>query len=141
MNKTQFSIVLANRSGELASVAEVLAEAQVNVEALSISDGVHIGVLKIVVSDPAAARAAFRQANIGFHEQDVLAVPVPNRPGAIAQLCAKLAAAGHSIDYVYGSACDCTGEKTASCQPVLILAVSDRTAVDALKLAALWPGP
>jgi hypothetical protein len=139
--KIQFSIVLVNRNGELAALADLLAKAGVNVEALAISDGVHVGVVKLVVSDPAAARNAFQSANLSFHEQEILALSLPNRPGALAQLCATLAEAGHSIDYVYGSACSCAAPHDADCRPMLMVAVGDRRAVETLEKTALWPGP
>lgn len=139
--KTQFSIVLANRTGELAKLADVMAKANVNIEALAISDGIHAGVVKLVVADPAAARSAFTEAKLSFCEQEVCALPLPNKPGALARLCAKLAEEGHSIDYVYGSTCSCEGVTSGTCKPMLMLSAASLKDVAALELAALWPGP
>lgn len=140
-NRTQFSIVLANRRGELAKLAQVMAEAQVNIEALSIAEGSIDGNLKLVATDPDAARRALARASLPFSEQAIYAVPAPNQPGALARLCAMLAEQGYSINSVYGSTCSCPPEAGCSCKPMLMLSVSDLRTADALKLAALWPGP
>lgn len=141
MEKTQFSLVLANKRGALAEFAQLLAEAKVNVEALSLSDGVHTGVLKIVVDDPDAARAAFQAGKYQFYEQPILAVALPNHPGALADLSAKLAEDGYSINYVYGSTCRCPGAHEPECQSELMVSVADLKAVETLERAGLWPGP
>ena len=141
VNKTQFSIVLANRRGELAKLADVMAKANVNIEALAISDGIHAGVVKLVVANPDVARSAFTEAKLSFCEQQVCALPLPNQPGALARLCAKLAEEGHSIDYVYGSTCTCEGVTNGACTPMLMLSAGSLKDATALELAALWPGP
>jgi hypothetical protein len=119
----------------------VLASAKVNLEALSLSDGVHTGVLKIVVDDPAAARTALEQGGLQFYEQPILAVALPNQPGALAELCRELAEDGFSIDYVYGSTCRCPGDHDRDCQSELMVSVADLKAVETLERAGLWPGP
>jgi hypothetical protein len=139
--KTQFSVVLANKRGELARFGELLGRAGVNIEALSISEGLETGVLKLVVDGPDAARAALRDEGLPFTERQIVAVSLPNQPGALAELCHKLAAEGHSIDAVYGSTCADGAAGPGTCRPQLMLSVEDLDAVDALRSAAIWPGP
>jgi hypothetical protein len=141
MPKTQFSLFLANKRGELASFAALLARANVNLQAISVSDGTHSGVLKVVVDDPAAARAVFENAGLRFHETQVVEVALSDKPGALAELCAKLTEEGYSIDYVYGSACRCAEGPGKECKAQLIISVSDLKAVEALERIAFWPGP
>jgi hypothetical protein len=140
MKKTQFSLVLANKAGELARLADVVSGAEVNIEAMSISDGIHTGVVKMVVDRPDTARAALQKASLQFTEQEVLAVPLANTPGALAELCGKLAKDGLSIDYVYGSTC---ADGNCDCQCTLMISVADiSTAEDTVGLIlAGWPRP
>lgn len=140
MKKTQFSIILANQTGALAHLAEVLAEAEVNMEAISLTDGVHTGVVKLVVDNPEPAREAFKRAELRCHEQQVLAVSLPNKPGALADLCKKLAEDGYSIDYIYGSACRCDGSD-CTCKAELMVSVADLEAARVLEGAGFWPRP
>jgi hypothetical protein len=143
MKKIQFSLVLANKAGELARLADVVSGAEVNIEAMSISDGIHTGVVKMVVDRPDAARAALQKASLQFSEQEVLAVPLSNTPGALAELCGKLAKDGLSIDYVYGSTCRCADDDKCDCQCTLMVSVADiSTAEDTVGLIlAGWPRP
>jgi hypothetical protein len=141
MKKTQFSFFLPNKAGELARLAEILAQAGVNIEGLAISDGIHAGVVKIVVDDPDKARTVLQGAEMPFSEQQVLAVTLPNNPGALAELCAKLAKDGLSIDYVYGSTCG--HDEACSCECRLLVSVADlHTAEAAIGLVMSgWPRP
>jgi len=141
MKKTQFSLVLANKAGELAKLATVLAGAEVNIQALAISDGGPTGVVKVVVDQPDRARAALRETSLQFSEQEVLAVPLPNTPGALADICSKLARDGLSVDYVYGSTC--THEESCDCRCALMVAVADLSTAEGTIGMAIggWPRP
>jgi hypothetical protein len=125
--KTQVSILLDNKPGELGKVARLMARAKVNIEAMAINDGIHHGVLKMVVDKAEAARKALKKAGIQHSVQTVLSVPLRNEPGALAKLCAKLAGKGVNIDYVYGSGCLCSGECCCDC--TIILSSPDAKAV------------
>jgi len=138
MQKTQFSVVLVNKAGELAKVAQVLGRARVNIEALALTDGIHTGIVKLVVDDAKRARAALKRARLPFSEQRVLAVSLEDEPGALAKLCARLAKRGLSIDYVYGSSgpgcdcdeCECEGDCGCT-HGVLMLSVAEIKAAQA----------
>jgi hypothetical protein len=127
--KIQISVLLDNNPGELAKLAKVMKVAKVNIEALAINDGIHHGVAKLVVDNPDAAGKALKKARIPFSTQKVIAVALPNKPGVLADVCAKLAAKGINIHYVYGSTCSCgcgcECECECSCQCTLIVS-SDR---------------
>jgi hypothetical protein len=98
---TQFSVFLVDRPGVLARVTDALAQAKVNLSALTLMDSVEHGVLRFVCDDPNRARQALRSLNFPMTETDVLMVELPNRPGSMADLCAKLGAAHISIKYAY----------------------------------------
>lgn len=143
MKKTQFSLVLANKAGELARLASVLAEAKVNIQALSITDGIHTGVVKVVVDQPNQARDALEAADLQFTEQQVLAVPLANTPGALAELCGKLAKDGLSIDYVYGSTCIHDKDGACDCKCSLMVSVADLATAEGSVGMVIggWPRP
>lgn len=137
--RTQFSFVLVNKRGELARFAEILARAGVNMLGISISDGVHTGVLKVVVDDPDAARSAFQAEGLQFYEQPILVVQLADKPGALASLCSRLAEQGYSVDYVYGSACHRGGAGDDGCRTEIMVSVADLAAIEALEQATLLP--
>lgn len=104
--KTQFSVFLVNRPGVLTQVCRALAEDKVNILALTMMDGQEHGVLRIVVANVTKARAALRGLNAAFTETEVLAVEMPNKPGAAADVCEKLGAAKVPVSYMYCSTAD-----------------------------------
>ncbi|MHC5111977.1 MAG: acetolactate synthase [Planctomycetota bacterium] len=100
----QFSFFLVNKPGELTRLFNELARAKVNVVAMAMMDAMEHGVLRLVVNDPDKARPVLKKLNLQVSEAEVLAVLLPNKPGAAADLCEKLAANKISIGYMY-----CTG--------------------------------
>jgi hypothetical protein len=100
---TQFSVFLANKPGVLGQIYREVAKAKVNVLALAVMDTMEHGVLRIVVDDAAGVREVLKGINAPVTETDVLAVPVVNRPGSVADLCEKLSTAHINIAYMYGT--------------------------------------
>jgi hypothetical protein len=98
---TQFSVFLVDKPGVLVQVTDKLAQAKVNISALTLMDSVEHGVFRFVCDDAEKARAALRSLNIPMTESEVLMVELPNRPGAMADLCARFGAEHISIKYAY----------------------------------------
>jgi hypothetical protein len=98
---TQFSLFLAGKPGMLASICRELGKAKVNIEALTMMDAQEHGVLRLIVSDPEKAAPVLRSLNIPTTETEVLAVPMANRPGAVADVLEKLSANHVHISYAY----------------------------------------
>lgn len=97
----QFSIFLVNKPGVLSQIFRELARAKVNISSLAMMDSTEHGVLRMIVDNVAAARTVIAGLNIPANETDVLAVELPNRPGAAADLCDKLSASHINIAYMY----------------------------------------
>ena len=100
----QFSIFLVNKPGVLSQILSELAKAKINVIAIAMMDSQEHGVLRMVVDDPKSAREVLKKLNAQVAEAEMLAVTLPNRPGAAADLCDRLAAKHIAIGYMY-----CTG--------------------------------
>lgn len=99
--QTQLSVFLVNKPGVLARVCDVLAKAHVNITALTMMDSSEHGVLRLVVEDVPRARQALASVNIPTTETEVLCVEMPNRPGAMADVCRRLGDAHINISYAY----------------------------------------
>jgi hypothetical protein len=100
----QFCVFLQNRPGRLAEVCTALADANINIVAMNISDTADYGVLRLVVDNSAKAERVIREGRFPFCESDVLVVEVPNRPGAMADIARRLAKAHINIEYSYFTA-------------------------------------
>jgi len=101
MKVRQISVFLENRSGRLADTLRTLAEAKVNIRALSIADTNDFGILRLIVDDTDAAVAALRAAGRTVATTHVLAVEIPDEPGGLSSFLARVAESGHNIEYLY----------------------------------------
>lgn len=97
----QFSIFLVNKPGVLSSIFRELAKAKINIRSIAMMDSMEHGVLRLIAEDPAAVRPIIQKLNVPATETDVLAVTLPNRPGAAADLCERLSSAHITIGYMY----------------------------------------
>lgn len=101
MTATQISVFLENKSGRLAEVTRALAEAEVNIRALSLAETIDYGVLRLIVDRPHQAREALARAGFTVTETQVIAVEVPDRPGGLAELVESLTRHGLNVEYCY----------------------------------------
>ena len=99
----QLAIFLDNRPGTLARMADTLSAAKVNIYALTTSDTVDHSVIRLVVSDYRKAIHLCEQHGTLVVEDDVLMVEGSNKPGELARLAHKLAAARINIEYCYSA--------------------------------------
>ncbi len=97
----QLAIFLENRAGTLARVCDALAEHKINIYAISTSDTVDHTVMRLVVSDYRKALHVFEEHGTLVVEDDVVMIEGDNKPGSLARIAHKLAAARINIEYAY----------------------------------------
>ena len=97
----QLSVFLANKPGMLAEVCDELANAEINIFALTISDTADHSVVRMVVSDHEKALQIFEERGVLSVESKVLLIENNNRPGSLAKISKKLAKAKINIEYAY----------------------------------------
>jgi hypothetical protein len=100
---TQLSVAMENVPGQLGRLCRVLAQATVNIRGISVVDASDISNIRVVVSDPPAARKALGEAGLSFVAQDVLLIELDDRPGELESIAVRLGEAGVNVHYVYGS--------------------------------------
>jgi hypothetical protein len=84
-------------------MCRVLAQADVNIRAISISDAADISTIRLCVSNPTIAKRALREAGLPFVTQEVVMVEVPDKPGALEGVAVRLGEAGVNINYIYSA--------------------------------------
>lgn len=130
MQKTQVCVGLDNKPGMLAELCRVLSRAQVNIEALCISDDSDCVWVNLVVTPPDVAQQVLTDAGYRYLPEQVLTLEVANEPGELERVTGRLAEASINISYVYGA-----GAPGTPCE--LILSVDDATrAVEVLRESA-----
>jgi hypothetical protein len=101
MRVEQISIFLENQSGRLAEVTGILADAEVNIRALSLADTSDFGVLRLLVDDSEKAKAALKEKGFTVGKTHVVAVAVPDRPGGLYRILDGLRRGGINVEYMY----------------------------------------
>jgi hypothetical protein len=100
---TQLTLSLVSRPGTLAALARTLADAGVNITALSAAETSGRGKIRLLVNNPVLARRALRKAKYRATEQPVFALRLRNKPGALARLAARLAKARINVRSIYAT--------------------------------------
>jgi hypothetical protein len=98
---TQLAVFLSNRPGALARVCEALAEAGINITALTVADTVDHSIVRMVVSDPTKALMLLGERGVLALENDVLLIDTANQPGVLAKIADQLAKSEINIEYAY----------------------------------------
>jgi len=100
---TQLTLTLQSKPGVLAKVARALADAGVNITALSAGDRSSSGKLRIVVNDPGRAKRALKAAKLRANEEPAFVVRLRNKPGTVARVAEKLARAQINTQPAYAT--------------------------------------
>lgn len=101
MKVTQLSTFIENRPGRLHAACEALSANAVNIHTLSLADTREFGILRLIVADVAAGKAALEKAGYVVRQTEVVAVEVPDSAGGLTEVLAKADAAGLGIEYMY----------------------------------------
>ncbi len=105
MKLKQLSIPLENSPGRLHEVTKALGDAGINLRAHCICDSTHdFGVLRILVSDLASARAVIMQRYIPARVDDVVAVEIEDSPGSLAEILSLFLGTRINVEYMYAVA-------------------------------------
>ncbi len=97
----QLSVFLQNKSGKIAAVVRALSESGVDIRALSIADTTDFGILRMLVSDISAAKAALAEQNCILSVNEVTVVAVPDTPGGLSRVLSLMAQENIDIEYMY----------------------------------------
>jgi len=105
MAKTkQFTIAIDNQPGAVAAIARALGDAKVNILSLLGTVQGTAGSVQFIVDDARRAKKALDAARIAYQETPAEACDLPNKPGALAQCLAKLAARGVNLSSIHATA-------------------------------------
>ena len=97
----QLTVLLENSEGRLAKLARSIAEAGINMQALTIADTADYGVVRIICSDALGAKRALEAEGYSAMVTKVSAIQIPNRPGGLADLLEVLDDLDIPVEYGY----------------------------------------
>lgn len=97
----QLTVFLENSEGRLADLCRTLADAGINMSALTIAETSDYGIVRIICNDVFRAVDVLEDSGFRATKTKVLAVEVPDRPGALAELLEALGETDVNIEYGY----------------------------------------
>ncbi len=115
----QLTAWVDSKPGELGRIATALAKARVNISAMTCWSAGSESPVHLLVSSPAKGKRVLQELGVRVTEEEVLRVTVPDKPGVLGDLGARLGSENINIEYAYASVP--TDGKKAD----LILSVSD----------------
>ena len=101
MSVHQISVFLENRAGQLAEITKVIADAEIDLRAISIAETADYGVLRMIVDDADKATSILLSHGYILSMTPVVVVAVPDAPGGLAPVLAVLAEGNIDIEYMY----------------------------------------
>lgn len=113
----QLTVFIENRLGRLQEVTDILSKNNINIICISLADTSDYGMLRMIVSQPAAACDALSEAGFSAMLTDVIAIRLPHHFGTLKDVSTILTENGLDIRYMYAL----TSGKDAS----IILKTSD----------------
>jgi hypothetical protein len=99
----QLTLIIDNRPGVLASVCGDLAQSKINIKGIYVENLVDHSAVRVIVDDPDKAIHLLGANGVLVFENEVVAVGLDNKPGALFAIARKLGTARVNIDYMYAS--------------------------------------
>ena len=106
----QITVFLENEKGRLSAVTRCLADAGINMQALTIAESAEYGLVRIICDKPEEALTALKVGDYRAIATDMVAIEVSNQAGGLAKLLETLDGLDLNIEYGY---CFSTGQDTA----------------------------
>jgi len=101
MKIQQLSVFVENKPGHIIAPCRLMAEAGIDLRALSLADTQRFGILRMIVSDWQRASQVLDQAGFVVKSNEVLAIEVPDRPGGLAEILELFEGTEINIEYMY----------------------------------------
>ena len=97
----QISIFVENKEGRIKKAIDTLANAGVNIRALSVGDTTKYGILRLIVSDNETATKSLENDGFIVKESEVVVVAVPDKPNGLNSTLSILDDADINLEYIY----------------------------------------
>ncbi len=97
----QLSVFVENKDGRLAEITTIMANAGIDIRALSIADTTDFGILRLIVDKPFEAERKLKDAGLTVSLTDVIAVGIPDKTGGFAETISAVADKDVGVEYVY----------------------------------------
>lgn len=121
MSVKQISVTLNNVPGQFLRVSECLGAEGINIRAISVADTSDFSTVRFVTDDPEKTTNVLESNGYSVRVKEVIAVEIPDHPGALQAVLKPLKEANVNVLYLYTYL-----GKGESDQPIVIVGV-DKT--------------
>ena len=101
MSLKQLTVFVENSQGALVGITDALAEANIDIRALSIADTKDFGILRLIVDGNDKAIATLKDKGYLVKTTEVVGVKIGDAPGKLAKALDVIDEAGINIEYLY----------------------------------------
>lgn len=101
MKIKQLSIFLENKKGRLYKALNILAENNVNIQALTIADMSDFGILRLIVPKPEEVQKILENNDFIVKINEVVPVEMQDRPGSLTSILKVLNDYDINLEYLY----------------------------------------
>jgi hypothetical protein len=115
----ELTVWMGNKPGTLATMADALGKAKVNILAFMTDEAENQSRVRLVTDNPTKARKAITGLNLQVSEEEVVGVVLANKPGMLSDATGKLGRAGININHGY------SGAEAGLKKQLVVFAVSD----------------
>ncbi|GMO56654.1 MAG: ACT domain-containing protein [Termitinemataceae bacterium] len=99
----QISVFLENSVGRLTHLTKALAEANINLRAISIADTADFGILRLIVDKESEAMTVLKKEGFTIRLTKVLMIEIDDVPGELSKVMQIFSSSGVNIEYLYAS--------------------------------------
>lgn len=133
MGVKQISIFVENKPGKMYEMTQVLADNNIDMRALSLSEADGFGIVRMIVNDAYAATTVLKDAGYVNKLTTVVITAIPDEPGSLSKVLSVLNKENINLLYMYA-----VQRKSVSKEAYMVLKVSDHQAASiALKKAGV----
>ncbi|MDO5336421.1 MAG: ACT domain-containing protein [Eubacteriales bacterium] len=101
MTVKQMSVFLENTPGKMAEFTDLLYKNNIDMRALSLAEAEDFGIVRLIVNDVYTTSTVLKDAGYVFSITKVIAVGMPDEPGALSKVLKCLGAEGVNVEYMY----------------------------------------
>jgi len=102
MKIKQVSIFAENERGRLLAILHAIANTNINLRAISVSENADFGIVRMIMDDAEKGAIALRQANFTVRTDIMLTAEIPDVPnGLLKAVIQPLSESGINVDYFY----------------------------------------
>ena len=101
MTVKQISVFLENKPGRLADFTDILSANNIDMRAMSLAEAADFGIVRIIVDAVYNASTVIKDAGYIFSITKVLAIEMPDQPGALSKIISQLGNNAINLEYMY----------------------------------------